>query len=49
MPNADPTLGAANRLAVTRSLFYDSPGKAEGARRKAQVANPLQTTLANWP
>jgi hypothetical protein len=49
LPNTDPTLGAANRLAVTRSLFYDSPGKAEGARRKAQVANPLQTTLANWP
>jgi hypothetical protein len=49
LPNTDPTGGAANRLAVTRSLFYDSPGKADGPRRKAQVANPLRTTFANWP
>jgi hypothetical protein len=49
LPNTDPTRGPANRLAVTRSLFYDSPGKADGAKRKAHVTNPLQTTLANWP
>ena len=45
----EATLRAANRLSVTRSLFYDSPGKADGPRRKAQVANPLRTTFANWP
>ncbi len=49
LPNTDPTIGAANRLAVTRSLFYDSPGKADGPRRKAQVANPLRSSFANWP
>jgi hypothetical protein len=49
LPNTDPSRGAANRLEVTRSLFYDSPGKADGPRRKAQVVNPLQATLANWP
>ena len=49
LPNTDPTIGAANRLAVTRHLFYDSPGKANGARSEAQVTSPLQTTSANWP
>lgn len=49
LPNTDPTIGAANRLRVTRSLFYDSPGKADGPRRQAQVLNPLRTTVANWP
>jgi hypothetical protein len=49
VPNTDPTLGTANRFAVTRSLFYDSPGKADGARLKAHVDRPLQTALSNWP
>ena len=37
------------RLAVTRHLFYDSPGKADGPRREAQATGPLQTSFANWP
>lgn len=49
VPNTDPTLGTANRLAVTRHLFYDSPGKADGPARKAQIANPLRTTVGAWP
>ncbi|MEK6252217.1 MAG: hypothetical protein AABM43_09795 [Actinomycetota bacterium] len=49
LPNTDPTLGTANRFTATRSLFYDSPGKTDGPRRKAQVTSPLQTTFANWP
>jgi hypothetical protein len=49
VPNTDPTVGPANRLAVTRHLFYDAPGKADGPGRKAQIANPLRTTIATWP
>jgi hypothetical protein len=49
LPNTDPTLGTANRLTATRSLFYDSPGKADGPRREAEVTSPLQTTFTNWP
>ena len=49
VPNTDPTVGPANRLAVTRHLFYDAPGKADGPGRKAQVAAPLRTTIAAWP
>ena len=49
IPNTDPTLGTANRLTVTRSLFFDSPGKTDGPRQKAQVTSPLQLSFANWP
>jgi hypothetical protein len=49
IPNTDPTIGAANRLVSGRRIFYDSPGNAAGARRKAQVANPLQRTVSAWP
>jgi hypothetical protein len=49
LPNTDPTIGAANRFTVTRSLFYDSPGRADGARLAAHVAQPLRATPSNWP
>jgi hypothetical protein len=45
LPNTDPTMDAPQRLTFTRSLFYDSPGKADAARRKTQVASPLQSTV----
>jgi hypothetical protein len=49
LPNTDPTNGAANRLAVTRSLFYESPGRADGPRWKRQATQPLQKTVTAWP
>jgi hypothetical protein len=49
IPNTDPTLGAANKLTVTRTLFYDSPGRANGAQAADGMARPMQTTVAAWP
>ena len=49
IPNTDPTIGTANRLTVSRRLFYGSPGKIDGAKVRAQVLNPLQTTISSWP
>jgi hypothetical protein len=49
LPNTDPTRGAANRFAATRSIFYDAPGEADGARRKAHVDRPLQAATSPWP
>ena len=49
LPNTDPTRGAANRFAATRSIFYDAPGEADGARRKAHVDRPLQAATIPWP
>ena len=46
IPNTDPAAPPANRLTVTGSLFYDSPGKADGPRRKAHAGSPLQATAA---
>ncbi len=49
IPVTDPTLGPANKLQVTRSLFYDAPGKADGPTHQAQVRQPLQGVVTAWP
>jgi hypothetical protein len=35
-----------SRLTATRTLFFDAPGAADGARRQQQVASPLATKVA---
>jgi hypothetical protein len=49
LPVTDPTLGTANKLQVTRTVFYDSPGKSDGPGHRAQVQQPLQPTVTAWP
>ena len=46
IPNTDPTLGTADRLTVTRHLFFEPGGRADGPRRAAQIAHPLQVSVA---
>jgi hypothetical protein len=48
IPNTDPTRGAANRLEVTRHIYYESPGQTDGSRRAAQIQNPLRFAVAPW-
>ena len=46
IPNTDPRSTPFNTLTASRTLFFESPGKADGARRAAQVATPLQVSVA---
>jgi hypothetical protein len=47
IPNTDPRSQPANRLTVTRALFFTAPGSSDGPRRAAQVATPLTVTVAD--
>jgi hypothetical protein len=47
IPNTDPRLQPANRLTVTRDLFFTAPGKSDGPRRAAQAGTPLAVSVAN--
>ncbi len=47
IPNTDPRSQPANRLAVTRALFFTAPGSSDGPRRAAQVATPLAVSVAD--
>jgi hypothetical protein len=46
IPNTDARLGAANRLTVSRHLFFTGPGASDGPRRAQQVAEPLRVAVA---
>jgi hypothetical protein len=46
IPNTDSRLGTANRLTVTRNLFFTDPGASDGPRRAQQVAEPLRVAVA---
>ena len=46
IPNTDARLGAANRLTVSRHLFFTAPGDSDGPRRAQQVAEPLRVAVA---
>jgi hypothetical protein len=45
IPNTDPRSTPASTLEATRTLFFDSPGKADGQARAAQTASPLQVSV----
>jgi hypothetical protein len=49
MPNTDPRLGAANTLASTRTIYFEEPGKADGAARAAQANSPFEVTAQTFP
>jgi hypothetical protein len=50
MPNTDPTLTPpAKSLNSTRTIYFEDPGKADGAARAAAVASPFQFTVSALP
>ena len=46
IPNTDPRNTPFNNLTTTRTLFFEAPGYADGAKQAAQAANPLQASVA---
>jgi hypothetical protein len=49
LPNTDPGLGAANKLTSTRTIYFEAPGKADGAARAAQANSPFDVTVQTFP
>jgi hypothetical protein len=46
IPNTDPRTTPFKTLEATRTLFFDSPGKADGQARAAQTLSPLQVSVS---
>ena len=44
LPNTDPRTTPFNSLASTRTIYFEAPGKANGAARAAQAGSPFQIT-----
>jgi hypothetical protein len=49
MPNTDPRTTPFSSLTSTRTIYFEEPGKADGAARAAQVASPFQFTVSSFP
>jgi hypothetical protein len=49
MPNTDPRATPFNSLTSTRTIYFEAPGKANGAARAAQAGSPFQITVAAGP
>jgi hypothetical protein len=46
IPNTDPRNPPFNNLTASRTLFFEGPGYADGPKQSAQVASPLQVSVA---
>jgi hypothetical protein len=49
LPNTDPRTAGFNSLSSTRTIYFEAPGKANGAARAAQAASPFQFTVSSFP
>jgi hypothetical protein len=49
LPNTDPRTTPFNSLSSTRTIYFEEPGKADGAARAAQAASPFQFTVSSLP
>jgi hypothetical protein len=49
MPNTDPRTSPFNSLTSTRTIYFEEPGKTDGAARAAQAASPFQFTVSSLP
>jgi len=49
LPNTDPTLGPASTLQSVRTIYFEAPGKANGAARATQAASPFDVTVSPQP
>jgi hypothetical protein len=49
LPNTDPRTTPFNSLASTRTIYFEAPGKANGAARAAEVGSPFQISVTAFP
>jgi hypothetical protein len=49
LPNTDPRNTPFNSLASTRTIYFEAPGKADGAARAAEVGSAFQIDVSNFP
>ena len=49
MPNTDPRTTPFNSLSSTRTIYFEAPGKADGAARAAQANNAFTFTVQTFP
>jgi hypothetical protein len=49
IPNTDPRSSPFNRLAATRTIYFEAPGKADGPARSAQAASAFQVSASSFP
>jgi hypothetical protein len=49
MPNTDPRATPFNSLTSNRTIYFEAPGKANGAARAAQAATPFELTVSAVP
>jgi hypothetical protein len=49
MPNTDPRTPPFNSLTSKRTIYFEEPGKANGAARALQAASPFTFTVASFP
>jgi hypothetical protein len=49
LPNTDPRTAPFNSLTSTRTIYFEEPGKADGAARAVQAASPFQFTVSAVP
>jgi hypothetical protein len=49
LPNTDPRTAGFKSLASTRTIYFEEPGKANGAARATQAASPFQFTVSPLP
>ena len=46
LPNTDPRTTPFNSLASTRTIYFEAPGKANGAARAAEVGSAFQIDVS---
>jgi hypothetical protein len=49
IPNTDPRTTPFNSLLSTRTIYFEAPGKANGAARSAQAASPFAVSASSFP
>jgi hypothetical protein len=49
LPNTDPRTTPFNSLASTRTIYFEAPGKANGAARAAEVGSGFQIDVSTVP
>ena len=49
MPNTDPRTAPFNSLTSTRTIYFEAPGKANGAARAPQAASPFRLHRVDLP
>jgi hypothetical protein len=49
LPNTDPRNTPFNSLASTRTIYFEAPGKANGAARASEVGSAFQIDVSNFP